>query len=741
VNFFSDERTNELKEIFFESAQELLQALNDQGLELEKRPGDSEVIRSIRRTVHTLKGDSAACGYKELSELAHEMEDVLTPDLASRDAGETAQVVLTAADIFDSMLSAYRGNVPPPAGDALRDLISGLKQRPSQKSASTFSPAFAWTEYERLVVQQSVDGKAIYNVGIEIDPQCPMRFAALQLIHNVLRDIGTVLVARPEEGTPGDKVSSVEAVVASDHDADWIARRCRIPAISASVVVRPYDTSSAHGGHGLKPGEQTPSRSQSAYENSAFTEPLDEAFPTVTPDAVMNAPVAVTQVVEQTQTVATPSFPAEQVHQEPHPSPVAAVAATENILRVDAERIDNVLNLVGELIIGKSMLHQAISEFSKRFPKDPLRARFADMMAYQSQALNELQRSVMKIRMVPVEQLFRRFPRVVRDVAKVRSKSVALEMAGQDTDLDKSILDALAEPLTHLVRNAVDHGIESPAERAKFGKPIEGVVRLNAYHQGNQVVIEVEDDGRGIDPQKVISKAISTGVVTAEAAARMTDAEILDLIFEPGFSTAEEVTEISGRGVGLDVVKTVLQRMKGSVSVQSRLNEGTTFLLRVPLTLAIIRALLFRVADRLYAIPLSSVLEIARTTEADVHRVDHREVLQLREQVLTLVRPGRLTGRKSGRSKGRKLFVIVVSLGDRKFGLVVDKLVGEDELVIKALDDHLVSTDLVSGASILGDGTVVLILNVAAVVERLGRMKEVSIDSSEHDVKSLGAHA
>jgi two-component system chemotaxis sensor kinase CheA len=710
VSFFSDERTNELKELFFESAQELLQSLNEQGLDLEKRPGDSEVIRGIRRTVHTLKGDSAACGYKELSELAHRLEDVLTPELASRDSGETAQVVLTAADIFDSMLSAYRGNSAPPSGDALRELVDGLKQKPAKQSEETFKPSFSWTEYERLMIEQAIDGKPAYTIGLKIDPQCPMRFAALQLINNVLKEAGTLIVIHPEENTPAEDVDTVEAVLASSQDVDWLMRKCRVPAVVSQVVVRPYVGAVADA-----PIEDV-------------TQPLGDVLAHLTPQAVMDAPLAIPQAVH-----------AEDTSQAP--SAASPASATENILRVDAERIDNVLNLVGELIIGKSMLHQAVVEFTKRFPKDPLRARFADMMAYQSQALNELQRSVMKIRMVPVEQVFRRLPRVVRDVAKIRNKIVNLEISGQETDLDKSILDLLAEPLTHLVRNAVDHGIELPAERVTLGKPPEGKLRLNAYHQGNQVIIEVGDDGRGIDAQKVIAKAIATGVVTAEEASRMTDGEISELIFEPGLSTADEISEISGRGVGLDVVKTVLQRMKGSVSVYSRPGEGTTFQLKVPLTLAIIRALLFHAGSQLYAVPLNSVVEIARASEQEIHRVDGREVLQLRDQVLTLVRPGRLLGGVARvHGKKRKLFVVIVSFADRKFGLIVDELIGEEELVIKALDDHLVSTDLVSGASILGNGAVVLILNVTAVVERLGRMRDVE-RSGELAVKELGAHA
>ncbi|HET8667516.1 MAG TPA: chemotaxis protein CheA, partial [Terriglobales bacterium] len=465
-----------------------------------------------------------------------------------------------------------------------------------------------------------------------------------------------------------------------------------IPAIVSNVLVKPFEDISA---------------------DILAVAPTDTAedLPVISLEAVLDAPVVLPSNSATSQA---------QAGEPQHTAASPSATAVENILRVDADRIDTVLNLVGELIIGKSMLQQAINEFGKRFPKDPLRARFTDMMAYQSQALNELQRSVMKIRMVPVEQLFRRFPRVVRDVARMRNKEVEFESSGAETDLDKSILDALADPMMHLVRNAVDHGIEAPADRLAAGKPAQGVVKLDAYHQGNHVVIEVRDDGRGIDVQKIMTRAINTGVVTAEAASRMTDSEILNLIFEPGFSTADEITEISGRGIGLDVVKTLLERMKGSVQLQSRIGEGTTFLLKVPLTLAIIRALLFRSADRLYAVPLGSVLEIARASESDIHRVDNKEVLQLREEVLTLVRTGRLSN-KNANSESGKLFIIVVSLADRKFGLVVDKLVGEEELVIKALDDHLISTDLVSGASILGDGTVVLILNIAAAVERLGR--------------------
>jgi two-component system chemotaxis sensor kinase CheA len=367
------------------------------------------------------------------------------------------------------------------------------------------------------------------------------------------------------------------------------------------------------------------------------------------------------------------------------------------------------------------MLHQTLTDFSRRYPKDALRNKFADAMAFQSRVLNDLQRAVMKIRMVPVEQLFRRFPRVVRDVARQCGKEVDLVLSGQDTDLDKSILDSLAEPLTHMVRNAISHGIETADERAKNGKPLRGTIKLDAFHQGNQVIVEVSDDGRGIDTDKVRAKAIAAGLIDSSRAAALTETELLDFIFRPGFSTAEEITEISGRGVGMDVVQSVLHRMKGTVTVESRRGQGTVFRLKLPLTLAIIKALMFTIENRLYAIPLNSVAEIARATEADVHQVDNHEVLQLRNQVLPLVRLGYVPSGPD--ALHRKFFLLVAKAGDKKLGLIVDGLAGEEELVIKALDDQVVATDLVSGASILGDGRVVLILNLAAIVDRVSRMR------------------
>lgn len=684
---FSDERGAEMRELFFETAQELLQSLNEEALKLERNPADGELVRSIRRLVHTIKGDAAACGFRELSNAAHELEDALALESASPH-GSLAEVAFTAADTFGSMLAAYRRKGKLPSSAPLAKMIRELAQQPkgngkkrSKKAAKAAVAPAAWTEYEKLAIQNALArGKSVYHITTAIDPHCAMPIAARQLVLNGLAPSAEVLGARPEAGSPAS-TQRLELLVASEKSADQLSALCRIPTVISSVVV----------------------------ELVSAAEPKTKA-------AAVPAP--------------SQNVPAPESGDEPAPAgkPSHPVLA-ENILRVDAERIDSVLNLVGELIIGRSMLQQAFTEFARHVPKEALRGRFSDAMAFQSRVLSELQRSVMKIRMVPVEQLFRRFPRMVRDVAKQCGKEVGLVMRGQETDLDKGLLDVIAEPMTHLVRNAVSHGIESAEERVRKGKPACGTIRLTSYHHGNQVIVEITDDGAGIDAQKVKAKALEKGLLTPEEADRLGETEILALVFRPGFSTAVEITEISGRGVGLDVVQTVMHRLKGSVEIETRVGQSTTFRLKLPLTLAIIKALLFRVEQRLYAVPLNAVAEIARARESDVHQVQNYEVLQLRDRVLPLVRLGCAPGPGEKAGSG-KIFVLVIAMGERKLGMIVDRLEGEEELVIKALDDQTVATDLITGASILGDGRVVLIVNLPAIVDRHSKFRPELGDST-----------
>ncbi|HJT70699.1 MAG TPA: chemotaxis protein CheA [Terriglobales bacterium] len=679
---FPDDRGAEMRDLFFETSQELLQALNDDALKLEKSPRDGEIVRSIRRTVHTLKGDSAACGFKELSELAHKLEDALAVDITTSPVS-LVELTLLAADVFAEMINAYRKHKPLPDATGLQRMVRELASTaPSQTKQVPSAPAVTWTEYEQKAADAARTGDTrVFHVVAHVDRLCAMPIAARQLVATALASIGQVLAARPEGFSENAK--KLDLLIATNAPETVIVSKCLIPTVIARVE---YFEMNAPGGE-AGGSKQAPS----VGEASLAEHPHHPAESQPSPES--RAP-------------------------ESH-APTAA-PSTENILRVDAERIDNVLNLVGELIIAKSMLQQAMQEFVRRYPKDQLRLRFADAMGFQSRVMNDLQRSVMKIRMVPVEQLFRRFPRIVRDTAKRCGKEVEFVISGQETDVDKGLLDAIAEPLTHIIRNSVSHGIESPAERKAAGKSAKGAIHLHAYHQANHLIIEIKDDGCGIDAAKLKLKAIGTKLITPEEADRMSPQEAFDLIFRPGFSTAHEITEISGRGVGLDVVRSVLAKMKGTVEVETELGKSTIFRLKLPLTLAIIQALLFRIENRLYAIPLNSVAEIARAHEADLHRVDSTEVLQLRNQILPLVRvaPRRISELGSGKEK---IFVLVLTFGERKLGLIVDSLEGEEELVTKALDDQTVSTDLVSSASILGDGRVVLIMNLAAVMERFTR--------------------
>jgi two-component system, chemotaxis family, sensor kinase CheA len=704
VSQLADERAAELKQLFFETALELLQSLNDETLKLEKKPGDVETVRTIRRIVHTLKGDSAAVGYHELSELAHELEDALAVDTGAPTA--LAEIAFAAADTFSAMLSSYRDATKLPSAEPVRKMIRKMardpktrKPRASKTSAAT-APEVEWTEYEKLAMQGALkQGKSVYHVTAQIDPNCAMPIAAQQLILKALTETGEVLGTRPEAGS-AKNATQFQLLVASDQTAESLTEKCRIPTIISKVKIEIVGTPAQKVVQKTKAGDGT-------------------VRPPATQDAATQPPaIPAEEIAAPAQDIELVLNPSSDRETAVRPT----TASPENVLRVDAERIDSVLNLVGELIIGKSMLQQALNEFAVRYPKEAMRGRFADAMAFQSRVLNDLQRSVMKVRMVPVEQLFRRFPRMVRDVAKQCDKQVNLVLNGQETALDKSLLDAIAEPMTHLVRNAIGHGIESAEERARAGKPAQGTIRLEAYHQGNQVIVEISDDGRGIDAQKVKTRAIERGLLKREEASRLSEADIMDFIFRPGFSTADEITEISGRGVGLDVVQSVLHRLKGTVHVVSRPGQGSTFRLQLPLTLAIIKALLFRVEQSLYAIPLNAVAEIARAHDSDIHQVDNCEVLRLRNTVLPVARLGRPPEQKPD-GRPEKVFVLVIAMGERKLGLLVNAIEGEEELVIKALDEQTAETDLVSGASILGNGHVVLILNLAAIVERFAKSR------------------
>ena len=638
-----DDRGSELRDLFFLGAQEQIQALNEQGLKLEAAPQERAPLREVRRIVHTLKGDSAVAGLRDVSELAHELEDVLTPEIAQENGRALAEVVLAAADMFDALITAHRADVDPPSGDPLRSLIWKLAQR-TDTSGAVFTPRlqpkFQWSEYEQVEIAAAQQrGEPLFELALSISPECPMPAACRELVKKVLHEIGKVLAIRPDDNNSDSLL--VEAALSCAQSAQWIEERCRIPNVVSEALVRP-----------LRAAEPEAQPSASASE----------------------------------------------------------AVARKATLRVDAAKLDAALDLAGELILGRSMLQQAIAEFARRFPKDPLRGKLTEALAFQTQVLNTLQRSLLDMRMVPVEQLFRRFPRVVRDLSRECNKPVTLVMHDGGTELDKAILDTLADPLTHLLRNAVDHGIESPEQRAAAGKPTQAKIELNARYEGSQAVIEVVDDGRGMDAARIIAKALQRGMMSSTDAAHITAAEALKFIFEPGFSTAPQITEISGRGVGMDAVKAAVERLKGTVELHTDPGRGTRVAMRVPLTLAIARAMLCQAKGGLFAIPVEALQDVVRLTSEVVETVGGRETLRLRDQVIPIVR---LNG-----AAGSRNFALVVAVAGRKYAIAVEKVVGEEQLVLKTLDQQLAASELVSGASVLGDGRVVLVLNVAAVVER-----------------------
>jgi two-component system chemotaxis sensor kinase CheA len=389
-------------------------------------------------------------------------------------------------------------------------------------------------------------------------------------------------------------------------------------------------------------------------------------------------------------------------------------------VRIDVERLDRLLNLVGELVIDRTRLLGLGKMLQDELGEHSLLSDITETTFHLGRVTDELQSEVMKSRMLPIGTVFSRFPRVTRDLATRQQKKVELLIEGQDTELDRSVIEEIGDPLVHLLRNAIDHGVEQPADRVAAGKPETATVRLAAEHVENSIVITVEDNGRGIDPARVKAKAVEREIITAEAAQRMSDAEAVELIFAPGFSTASSVTDISGRGVGMDIVRTNVERLGGSVEVQSRLGEGSRFFLRLPLTLAIVQALLVRVGGGIYALPLASVTETLRVPVTDIQRLQQQEAILLRGRVLPIVRLTQLFECQSELPPNpRDILIVAVKVGDRQIGLAVDRLLGEQEVVIKALGDLIGDVPGLSSAAILGDGTVALIVDVPALVQRL----------------------
>lgn len=645
---------------------------------------------------------------------------------------------------------------------------------PSAASSGVPEAKGELSEYDRLELEDAAEaGETVYQVKVDFNEDHPMNTIGGIQVFAALKDFGTVLKTEPdfEELYEDNFYPTVYYYLSSSSDAAAIENKIDIPDVVLSKSVKPIEEAEEAS---EKPAKKSASASPKAKQEkkaSARQEKQGEKA------AAQKAEVS------SEQKPAEEEAPAEAKEKAPAKKPgkeqeLKKGNASGSVLRVDSKRIDNLLNLVSEAVITKATFNQINAKFNEAHNEltgikssyyDKLRELFDSLPLYLeriqsgesvkklkseiierfgdmynmfdsfdnhfkttvnefssttqnlSRNTSDLQEGVMQIRMVPISQIFNRFPRLVRDVSKEIGKKVQLDIEGEDTELDKSVIEDLLDPLIHCVRNAIDHGIESPDEREEAGKEAEGHVLLKASNEGNMIIIEVHDDGKGIDVDSVHRKAVDRGLIHPNK--KLSDIEAFNLIFEPGFSTAKEVTNLSGRGVGLDVVKKQIEKLNGNVNVWSERGQGSRITIKIPLTLAIIQGLLIRVGEEIYAIPITSVVDSHRINSADVKMIDNYEVFNVREDVVSLLRLNRLFGIHTDENR-EKQYVVIVGSGDKKMGLMVDSLIGEEDVVIKPLKDKYTNTPGIAGATILGDGTVALIIDVSQLLD-LGLRREI----------------
>lgn len=658
-------------DVFLEECKEHLGNLNQQLLVLEKNPGDLAALNEIFRAAHTLKGMSSTMGYEDLADLTHHMEDVLS-DLKEGQLQADSYVVDTlfqcldrAQLIIDQIESS--GTADYDNQDLIEilskikdghysDVIPVSEERPqlNVKNELEASFDFALNAYDLTVLKEAVLKEYhIIALRIAVDPGSLMKSVRAFMVFKALEDDCEVLKSIPAvpELEDGKFDQTFDLIVITQLPVDVIIDR--LEHIS-EVRVDSYQV--------LDVDQLTVSRPK--------------------------------EVEIQTKDQSEETTDIKKSHK------------TKQTVRVDIDRLDNLMNLVGELVMHKGRLGQIAT--SRKI------VELNETMEQIDRISTDLQSVVMKVRMVAIEQVFNRFPRMVRDLAKELNKEVEFLLEGKETELDRTVIDEIGDPLIHLLRNAIDHGIEAPAVRAQNGKPRLGTIILRARHEGNNVYIEVEDDGAGIQTDRIRQKAIDRGLIGSKEAEEMTNEEAIELLFSPGFSTAENVTDISGRGVGLDVVKSKIESLNGEMQVESKPGEGTRFKIKLPLTLAIIQALMVSVRDEIYAIPLSSVNETTILLQEEIKMIQNQEVMVLRGNVLPLYRLDNLL-EVPGESQSEELYVVVVRKGDKQVGLVVDTLIGQQEIVIKSLGKVLAGIPGIAGAIVAGDGNVRLILDISTL--------------------------
>lgn len=689
-------------EIFIDETKEHLQSLSDHFMILEKEPENSDTINEIFRAAHTLKGMAGTMGYKRMQRLTHDMEDVFS-EIRSGNMKVTADLVDILFRCLDA-LEAYLDNIMNSADEGTEDnediiklLNDTLKGSPAAEGEKTEAAEaqkevessdssddneekrkyrqFQYAEFEKNAIKEAKEqNKNIIAATIYVQESCLLKAARAFLVFKELEGLGEVIKSDPSVQDIEDEKFELDFSIALITDAD--EEKVQKAILSVSEIDKVY--------------------SEKLDANTLFQ--------------TQEEPEVKEETKEEEKPAAAPAAKAA----EPKKAPSKATGSKPVInrsVRVDIEKLDDLMNQVSELIIAKNGL-VSVSENDSNTNSQS----FTEQIEYLERITTNLHESVMKVRMVPIESVVNRFPRMIRDLSKKLGKPMELYMSGEDTELDRTVIDEIGDPLMHLLRNSADHGLESAERRKELGKPEKGSVFLDAYQDGNNVVIEVRDDGAGIDVEKVRDKAIEKGTITAEQAETMEDKDIIDLLFMPSFSTAEKITDVSGRGVGLDVVKSKIEGLGGDIEVRTKKNEGSTFTIRLPLTLAIIQALMIELGEEKYAIPLNSIQTIEDVTPEDIKYVRTKEVINLRGMVIPLVRLYDILDCPPREEESENLTVVIVSKGDKQAGLVVDNLIGQQEIVIKPLGKYINIEKMISGATILGDGEVALILDANALV-------------------------
>ena len=679
--------TNQYMEMFLDESREHLQSLNDGLLSLENDPEDLSVLNEIFRNAHTLKGMSATMGYTKTAELTHDMENLL--DMLRKEqlkvSSEIIDVIFKCVDSLQEMVENIGNGESEDLVD-VSDLVRKVNAiakgdaAPAAEEAeeaaegeNAAAPVLELNDTDETVIREAKNSGLIpYAVHVEIAESCLLKSARSYMVMNVLDELGDVIKSvPPAQDLEQEKFDhSFDVVIVTD--AEPKAIEDGVSAISEITEV--------------KVTEITLSASKEETKEEA-------------PKAA--APVAKKAEPKKADAKAEAKKPAGKNDKKAH-------VAGQSV-RVDIEKLDTLMNLVGELVTKKVRLEQI--GMTHRLTE------LTETLEQMDRVTSDLQSVVMKVRMVPVSQVFNRFPRMVRDLAKELNKDINLTIEGEDTELDRTVIDEIGDPLMHLLRNSLDHGVEHPDDREAKGKPRTGEVGLIARHEGNNVVIMVTDDGAGINADKIRNKAVEKGMISREEADALPDADAVRLIFLPGFSTAETITDVSGRGVGMDVVRSKIESLGGHVDVETKIDEGSVFKIKLPLTLAIIQAMLVKVQDEMYAIPLGSIDSTINITPDDIKTVQNKEVIVLRGQIIPIARLGEVLSVPKGADNDEEdIFVVVVHVGDHKIGIVVDNLIGQQEIVIKTLGKLLSGLKMLAGATVLGDGHVAMILDVSALM-------------------------